>query len=148
MNLILNNCWKQFDILEVSSVLSTDEVHWPHPCLCPVFFSGTNLIPLLISEYLFPASKLVLEGGLGMDSLSASKNYWAKCTGKESRHAAYHLLAQLVVSSQQNLTVLVGHLVSLHHTLNPDILKEFQVHASIPHNIIFLRLSKLGLRCH
>lgn len=88
--------------------------------------TGTTLIPLLIFEYLFPASKLVLEGGLGMDSLSASKNYWAKCTGKESRHAAYHLLVQLVVSSQQNLTVLVGHLVSLHHTLNPDILKEFQ----------------------
>lgn len=93
-----------------------------------MFLSGTTLIQLLIFEYLFPASKLVLEGGLGMDSLSASKNYWAKCTGKESRHAAYHLLAQLVVSSQQNLTALVGHLVSLHHTLNPDILKEFQVH--------------------
>lgn len=110
-----------------------------------MFFAGTTLIPLLIFEYLFPASKLVLEGGLGMDSLSASKNYWAKCTGKESRHAAYHLLVQLVVSSQQNLTVLVGHLVSLHHTLNPDILKEFQVHTSIPHDIIFW--GSVNLRC-
>ncbi|KAK8401660.1 hypothetical protein O3P69_001054 [Scylla paramamosain] len=88
--------------------------------------TGTTLIPLLIFEYLFPASKLVQEGGLGMDSLTASKNYWAKCTGKESRHAAYHLLVQLVMGSQQNLEALVGHLVTLHHTLNPDSLKEFQ----------------------
>lgn len=111
-----------------------------------MFFPGTTLIPLLISEYLFPASKLVLEGGLGMDSLSASKNYWAKCTGKESRHAAYHLLTQLVVSSQQNLTALVGHLVSLHHTLNPDILKEFQVQTDTHYITLFLRLS-VGFGC-
>lgn len=85
------------------------------------------LIPLLITEYLFPASKLVLESGPGQDSLSASRNYSAKCTGKESRLAAYHLLVHLVTNSEQNLTRLAGQLVSLHHTLNPDSIKEFEV---------------------
>lgn len=87
---------------------------------------GAMLIPLLITEYLFPASKLVLESGPGQDSLSASRNYSAKCTGKESRLAAYHLLVHLVTNSEQNLTRLAGQLVSLHHTLNPDSIKEFE----------------------
>ncbi|KAK7081025.1 Ubiquitin carboxyl-terminal hydrolase 24 [Halocaridina rubra] len=88
--------------------------------------SGATLIPLLITEYLFPASKLVLETEPGQDSLSASRNYWAKCTGKESRIAAYELLVLLVVNSLKNMTTLAGLLVSLHHTLNPDFIKEYE----------------------
>lgn len=87
-----------------------------------------NLIPLLVLEYLFPASKLVLEGGSSQqDSSDARGNYWAKCTGKESRVAAYQLLVHLVTNSEKNMVALVEHLVSLHHSLNPDFLKEFQV---------------------
>lgn len=88
--------------------------------------TGATLIPILVFEYLFPASKLVMEGGSEQDSLSASRNYWAKCTGKESRLAAYQLLVHLVTRCERNLTALAGHLVSLHHTLNPDSLKEFE----------------------
>lgn len=87
-----------------------------------------NLIPLLVLEYLFPASKLVLEGGSSQqDSSDARGNYWAKCTGKESRVAAYQLLVHLVTNSEKNMVALVELLVSLHHSLNPDFLKEFQV---------------------
>lgn len=87
-----------------------------------------NLIPLLVLEYLFPASKLVLEGGSSQqDSSNARGNYWAKCTGKESRVAAYQLLVHLVTNSEKNMVALVELLVSLHHSLNPDFLKEFQV---------------------
>ncbi|XP_069185948.1 ubiquitin carboxyl-terminal hydrolase 24 isoform X1 [Procambarus clarkii] len=88
--------------------------------------TGATLIPILVFEYLFPASKLVMEGGSEQDSLSASRNYWAKCTGKESRLAAHQLLVHLVIHSELNMRTLTGHLVSLHHTLNPDSLKEFE----------------------
>ncbi|KAK4305331.1 hypothetical protein Pmani_022773 [Petrolisthes manimaculis] len=88
---------------------------------------GVNLIPLLVLEYLFPASKLVLEGGSSQqDSSGARGNYWAKCTGKESRVAAYQLLVHLVTNSEKNMVTLVELLVSLHHSVNPDFLKEFQ----------------------
>ncbi|XP_068228806.1 LOW QUALITY PROTEIN: ubiquitin carboxyl-terminal hydrolase 24-like [Palaemon carinicauda] len=88
--------------------------------------NGATLIPLLITEYLFPASKLVLETSPEQDSLSASRNYWAKCTGRESRIAAYELLVHLVTNSEQNMTTLSSQLVSLHHTFNPNFLKEYE----------------------
>ncbi|XP_071548346.1 ubiquitin carboxyl-terminal hydrolase 24-like isoform X1 [Panulirus ornatus] len=112
--------------------------------------TGATLIPLLISEYLFPASKLVLEGESGQDSLSASKNYWAKCTGKESRLAAYQLLVHLGTQSEKNMTSLSGHLVSLHHTLNPDLLKEFEYAPAVDGRCTsgFVGLKNGGATCY
>ncbi|KAB7497647.1 Ubiquitin carboxyl-terminal hydrolase 24, partial [Armadillidium nasatum] len=85
---------------------------------------GEALIPLLIYEYLFPSSKLVL--GPASNSFETLNKCSAKCTGIESRMTAYMLLAQVAVTSPNNFKTLSKNLTSLHHQLDRDSIKEFE----------------------
>ena len=52
---------------------------------------GNMLIPHLMTTYLFPASKLICEQGLG----SSSRDISPVCDTAETRGAAYELLTEL-----------------------------------------------------
>ena len=80
------------------------------PCPPP---PGSSLIPMLLNEYLFPASKLASEPLPDSPNPSSpARTHSAKCTGQSSRLAAYELLVLLARGCQENLDILVEFLVS------------------------------------
>ncbi|XP_076051171.1 ubiquitin carboxyl-terminal hydrolase 24-like isoform X2 [Oratosquilla oratoria] len=87
---------------------------------------GQAIITQLLHEYLFPASKLVLESAPNQEYYSASRNYSAKCTGRASRLAAYELLVQLATHSLRNLQHIASALITLHHRVDPHAARDFE----------------------
>ena len=89
--------------------------------------AGKLLIPDLLNQYLFPASKLIAEGLKRASFLSTPTNINPKCSQSESRLAAYALIIELVFECKENLEAVVKQLISMHHRFNPDLAKEFEV---------------------
>lgn len=85
------------------------------------------LIPDLLNQYLFPASKLIAEGLKRSNPTTTPTNFNPKCSQSESRLAAYALLLELVLECKENLEAVVKQLISMHHRYNPDLAKEFEV---------------------
>jgi len=85
------------------------------------------LIPDLLNQYLFPASKLIAEGLKRSNPMTTPTNFNPKCSQSESRLAAYALLLELVLECKENLEAVVKQLISMHHRYNPDLAKEFEV---------------------
>jgi hypothetical protein len=85
------------------------------------------LIPDLLNQYLFQASKLIAEGLKRASFLSTPANINPKCSQSESRLAAYALIIELVFECKENLEAVVKQLISMHHRFNPDLAKEFEV---------------------
>lgn len=85
------------------------------------------MIPDLLNQYLFPASKLIAEGLKRSNFLSTPANINPKCSRSESRLAAYALIIELVFECKENLETVVKQLISMHHRYNPDLAKEFEV---------------------
>ena len=59
--------------------------------------------------------------------IEPNHNFSPKCTGIESRLAAYKLLVNLTTSCISNMKTIVQLLISLHHQLNPEAVKEVEV---------------------
>jgi len=88
---------------------------------------GTNLIPELISIYLFPASKLFSEGGLANNSgMKEDRNFNPRCDTRESREAAYSLIVEMCKECSTNLELVCLELINLHHLYDANIVKEHQ----------------------
>jgi ubiquitin carboxyl-terminal hydrolase 9/24 len=85
------------------------------------------LIPDLLNQFLFPASKMIAEGLKRTSFLATPTNFNPKCCQPESRLAAYALIVELATGSRENLESVVKQLVSMHHRFNPDLAKEFEV---------------------
>jgi hypothetical protein len=88
--------------------VSTDEV-------------GRNVISDLLDSHLFPASKVIVEG-----SQQQVREINPKCDTADSRTAAYDLLTKLAKGHEANLTMIVSHLVSMHHNYDESLAKEFE----------------------
>ena len=89
--------------------------------------AGKILIPDLLNQFLFPASKLIAEGMKRASFLPIPTNFNPKCSQSESRLAAYALLIELVTDCKENLEAVVKQLISMHHRFNSDLAKEFEV---------------------
>lgn len=85
------------------------------------------LIPDLLNQYLFPASKLIAEGLKHTRFLSTPTSINPKCNQIESRLAAYALIVELVFDCNENMEAVVKQLIAMHHRFNPDLVKEFEV---------------------
>ena len=89
--------------------------------------SAEAIVPLLMKEYLFPASRLIFQSNCNEGTTENHHSHQPKCTGLESRLAAYKLIQNLTLGSKDNVSSLVDLLISLHHQLNKDSIKELEV---------------------
>ena len=85
---------------------------------------GLAVIPQFISTYLFPASKLIREGGLA-DNISA-RDVSPLLDTVESRAAGYSLLIELAKESSANMLLISSELLSLHHKYDSNLVTEHQ----------------------
>lgn len=94
---------------------------------------GKCLIPDLLTSFLFPASRLMAEGGLNnlSSSMDTVNNINPKCDTGDSRKAAYDLLVELSRDCPENLILVTTELVKMHHSFNEDILKDFEYEPAV-----------------
>ncbi|KAL3868453.1 hypothetical protein ACJMK2_041259 [Sinanodonta woodiana] len=86
---------------------------------------GKMLVYDLLHDFLFPASKLMMDSlnGGNLDNLS---EFNPKCNSTESRVAAYELLTELAFGSVTNLSDICKQLLQMHHLPNPDSANEWE----------------------
>jgi len=84
---------------------------------------GASIIEPLVCQHLFPASKLIKDGGLLLNP-NTGKDITPLLDTDESRHAAYSLLIDLTDGSPQNTELLSNLLVDLHHGYDPNMVTE------------------------
>ena len=65
-------------------------------------------------------SKVIEEGSQQVREINP------KCDSADSRTAAYDLLTKLAKGHEANLTMIVSHLVGMHHTYDESLAKEFE----------------------
>ncbi|XP_014661859.1 PREDICTED: ubiquitin carboxyl-terminal hydrolase 24-like [Priapulus caudatus] len=99
----------------IRSLLMCEGIHKQHV--------GKNLLEDLLSEFLFPASKYI-ENSSSPTNQSLYIN--PKCSGLESRVAAYQVLVELCTGCLQNQQLVSGHLINMHHKLATDIGNEWE----------------------
>eukprot|EP00090_Calanus_glacialis_P047045 TRINITY_DN9530_c0_g1_i3.p1 TRINITY_DN9530_c0_g1~~TRINITY_DN9530_c0_g1_i3.p1 ORF type:complete len:2633 (-),score=502.34 TRINITY_DN9530_c0_g1_i3:271-7929(-) len=85
---------------------------------------GSSIISQFITTYLFPASKLISEGGLANNL--PSKDISPQCDTPEARAAGYALLIELAKECSDNLKLISKELISLHHQYDANMVKEHQ----------------------
>nr|CAB3267565.1 ubiquitin carboxyl-terminal hydrolase 48-like [Phallusia mammillata] len=87
---------------------------------------GSQLIPRLLSEFLFPASKLILDASAAQKRSNLSiASFQPKCSSTESRQAAFDLLIEVCRKCTENLNLLATQLISMHHYPDQSKAKEF-----------------------
>ncbi|KAF8763443.1 Ubiquitin carboxyl-terminal hydrolase 24 like protein [Argiope bruennichi] len=84
---------------------------------------GKVLIPDLLVNFLFPAS---LRISSGRNCSSISEDCASKCKSFESRAAAYDVLVELATSCAENMENISKRILSMHHTLKPELAKEYE----------------------
>lgn len=87
---------------------------------------GRGLVYDLLNDFLFPASKVMMDSmddsNLKGDLTEANP----KCSNSESRVAAYQLLAELATNSLPILTDICKQLIQMHHLPQPDCANEWE----------------------
>ncbi|CAK8688756.1 unnamed protein product [Clavelina lepadiformis] len=86
---------------------------------------GLQLIGRLLSEFLFPASKLILDGAVQSHSQQSIANFQPKCSSEDSRRAAFEVLIELCKECTENLSQVSTQLISMHHYHDQSRAKEF-----------------------
>jgi len=153
-----------------------DELHWlnsvtlPHfPCLefqnllaghlrlCQALFTcesvdkkqyGNDLVSKLLSEYLFPASKMILDTQEPRTSGIVSIN--PMCNDVNARGAAYDLLVGLASGCYDNLTAIARQLITMHHQENSQIAKEWEFQPPVVSRALsgYVGLKNAGATCY
>ena len=114
---------------------------------------GRAVIPQFVSTYLFPASKLISEGGLTKEiTKTAAKDVCPLLDTKEARAAGYSLLIELCCGSADNLELVGRELVALHHTYDSNMVREHQYEYEPPTDrrakSNFVGLKNAGATCY
>ncbi|XP_041125649.1 ubiquitin carboxyl-terminal hydrolase 24 isoform X3 [Polyodon spathula] len=87
---------------------------------------GPSLIQQLLDDFLFRASRIILNSNNPTGSSSISQqDFHPKCSTVSSRLAAYEVLVMLADSSLCNLQLITTELLSMHHQADPALTKEF-----------------------
>ncbi|BFY99847.1 hypothetical protein BsWGS_02887 [Bradybaena similaris] len=86
---------------------------------------GTDLVSDLLHDFLFPASKLMLDSINQPAQDSSLTEFNSKCSNSESRVAAYELLTELSNKCLTNLKLICKELLLMHHQL-ADNMKEWE----------------------
>ncbi|XP_045061353.1 ubiquitin carboxyl-terminal hydrolase 24-like isoform X3 [Coregonus clupeaformis] len=86
---------------------------------------GPSLIQQLLDDFLFRASRIILNTSNPASSSPPSHDFHPKCSTASSRLAAYEVLVMLADSSVANLQLITRELLSMHHQSDPSLSKEF-----------------------
>uniref|UniRef100_I3J3T6 Ubiquitin specific peptidase 24 n=2 Tax=Oreochromis TaxID=8139 RepID=I3J3T6_ORENI len=88
---------------------------------------GPSLIQQLLDDFLFRASRIIINSSNPTTSPAPSHDFHPKCSTASSRLAAYEVLVMLADSSLSNLQLITKELLSMHHQSDPSLCKEFDV---------------------
>uniref|UniRef100_A0A3P8XKY1 UBA domain-containing protein n=1 Tax=Esox lucius TaxID=8010 RepID=A0A3P8XKY1_ESOLU len=88
---------------------------------------GPSLIQQLLDDFLFRASRIILNTSNPASGSAPSHDFHPKCNTASSRLAAYEVLVMLADSSVANLQLITKELLSMHHQPDPTLSKEFDV---------------------
>uniref|UniRef100_A0A8C9VNZ6 Ubiquitin specific peptidase 24 n=1 Tax=Scleropages formosus TaxID=113540 RepID=A0A8C9VNZ6_SCLFO len=92
---------------------------------------GPSLIQQLLDDFLFRASRIILNSNNPVSSSTPTQDFYPKCSTVSSRLAAYEVLVMLADSSLSNLQLITRELLSMHHQSDPSLSKEFDVRKQI-----------------
>uniref|UniRef100_A0A4W5NHA6 Ubiquitin carboxyl-terminal hydrolase 24 n=1 Tax=Hucho hucho TaxID=62062 RepID=A0A4W5NHA6_9TELE len=111
---------------------------------------GPSLIQQLLDDFLFRASRIILNTSNPASSSPPSHDFFPKCSTASSRLAAYEVLVMLADSSVANLQLITRELLSMHHQSDPSLSKEFDFLPPVDSRSVsgFVGLKNGGATCY
>ncbi|KAG7316677.1 hypothetical protein KOW79_020218 [Hemibagrus wyckioides] len=111
---------------------------------------GPSLIQQLLDDFLFRASRIILNSNNPSSSTAPLHDFHPKCSTVSSRLAAYEVLVMLADSSVTNLQLITRELLSMHHQSDPSLSKEFDYLPPVDGRSIsgFVGLKNGGATCY
>uniref|UniRef100_A0A3Q3F0U1 Ubiquitin carboxyl-terminal hydrolase 24 n=1 Tax=Labrus bergylta TaxID=56723 RepID=A0A3Q3F0U1_9LABR len=111
---------------------------------------GPSLIQQLLDDFLFRASRIIINSSNPTPSPTPSHDFHPKCSTASSRLAAYEVLVMLADSSLSNLRLIIKELMSMHHQSDPSLCKEFDYLPPVESRSVsgFVGLKNGGATCY
>ncbi|KAM4629624.1 ubiquitin carboxyl-terminal hydrolase 24 isoform 3-T3 [Polymixia lowei] len=111
---------------------------------------GPSLIQQLLDDFLFRASRIIINSSNPTPSPTPSHDFHPKCSTASSRLAAYEVLVMLADSSLSNLQLITRQLLSMHHQSDPSLSKEFDYLPPVDSRSVsgFVGLKNGGATCY
>ncbi|XP_074523460.1 ubiquitin carboxyl-terminal hydrolase 24 isoform X2 [Halichoeres trimaculatus] len=111
---------------------------------------GPSLIQQLLDDFLFRASRIIINSSNPTPSPAPSHDFHPKCSTASSRLAAYEVLVMLADSSLSNLQLITKELLSMHHQSDPSLCKEFDYLPPVESRSVsgFVGLKNGGATCY
>uniref|UniRef100_A0A3B3YMA8 Ubiquitin carboxyl-terminal hydrolase 24 n=1 Tax=Poecilia mexicana TaxID=48701 RepID=A0A3B3YMA8_9TELE len=111
---------------------------------------GLSLIQQLLDDFLFRASRIIINSSNPTPSPAPSHDFHPKCSTASSRLAAYEVLVMLADSSLSNLRLITKELLSMHHQSDPSLCKEFDYLPPVESRSVsgFVGLKNGGATCY
>ncbi|XP_076873154.1 ubiquitin carboxyl-terminal hydrolase 24 isoform X4 [Brachyhypopomus gauderio] len=111
---------------------------------------GPSLIQQLLDDFLFRASRIILNSNNPSITTAPLHDFHPKCSTVSSRLAAYEVLVMLADSSLTNLQLITRELLSLHHQADPSLTKEFDFLPPVDSRSVsgFVGLKNGGATCY
>ncbi|KAM9762188.1 ubiquitin carboxyl-terminal hydrolase 24 isoform 4-T4 [Menidia menidia] len=111
---------------------------------------GPSLIQQLLDDFLFRASRIIINSSNPTPSPAPSHDFHPKCSTASSRLAAYEVLVMLADSSLSNLRLITKELLSMHHQSDPSLGKEFDYLPPVESRSVsgFVGLKNGGATCY
>uniref|UniRef100_A0A671UUN3 Ubiquitin carboxyl-terminal hydrolase 24 n=1 Tax=Sparus aurata TaxID=8175 RepID=A0A671UUN3_SPAAU len=111
---------------------------------------GPSLIQQLLDDFLFRASRIIINSSNPTPSPAPSHDFHPKCSTASSRLAAYEVLVMLADSSLSNLRLITRELMSMHHQSDPSLCKEFDYLPPVESRSVsgFVGLKNGGATCY
>ncbi|XP_026201109.1 ubiquitin carboxyl-terminal hydrolase 24 isoform X7 [Anabas testudineus] len=111
---------------------------------------GPSLIQQLLDDFLFRASRIIINSSDPTAFSAPSHDFHPKCSTASSRLAAYEVLVMLADSSLSNLRLITRELLSMHHQSDPSLCKEFDYLPPVESRSVsgFVGLKNGGATCY
>ncbi|XP_078801732.1 ubiquitin carboxyl-terminal hydrolase 24 isoform X8 [Oryzias latipes] len=111
---------------------------------------GPSLIQQLLDDFLFRASRIIINSSNPAPSPTPNYDFHPKCSTASSRLAAYEVLVMLADSSLSNLRLITRELLSMHHQSDPSLCKEFDYLPPVESRSVsgFVGLKNGGATCY
>ncbi|KAJ3599696.1 hypothetical protein NHX12_033652, partial [Muraenolepis orangiensis] len=111
---------------------------------------GPSLIQQLLDDFLFRASRIIINSSNSTPTPTPSHDFYPKCNTASSRLAAYEVLVMLADSSLPNLRLITKELLSMHHQPDPSLSKEFDYLPPVDSRSVsgFVGLKNGGATCY
>ncbi|XP_046339329.2 ubiquitin carboxyl-terminal hydrolase 24-like isoform X2 [Haliotis rufescens] len=111
---------------------------------------GNTLVGELLHDFLFPASKLMMDSLNQSNTEMSLAEFNPKCSSSDSRVAAYELLTELAYQSPSNLKNVCRQLLQMHHQPNLDCANEWEYMPPVDGRAVcgYVGLKNAGATCY